>query len=319
MDNYNDKNVLKMISSLNSKSQNEIQKKLNDANKNIDYYYSIFFELLAGMMLSRQGLEINYEHKIDGKTPDWVIQQNNKIQAIVEVKSYFKKQVWKNYEIFCDAIQNELKTIPVGVSLEINYLSTIYDYKDDFMPSLIGFKEKVIDWLSNYEIEDIFEFQDIEIKILFFNKLLTYPDIGIRPTTVQWGYDTGVEKDIFNKIDKYKNIIDNNKIPYILVLVRQGDTTNFKFTDIENIFKGKVNFIYNRDKKQITNQILEKNSIVNNLDEYVNAVIFIDNQYLDKWNINVINLNENAKYKMDGSILTKINQLDNFEFEINKL
>jgi hypothetical protein len=291
---------------------------LNDLRESKDQYFSIFFELLTGCLISKTGLEINYETKIDGKTPDWVIQQNNIIQAIVEVKSFLEKSIWKNYEKFCDAVENELKTIPIGVFLEVNYLSDIYDYKDDFMPALNGFKEEVIEWLSNDERDDTFEFLSIQITVISFNSLLSNSEIGLYPTTVKWGYDKGVDKDIYKKIDKHIDIFDKNKYPFILVLVRVGHTANLEFSDVENIFKGKLISVVNFNKG-IINQYLEKYSIVNKIDKYVNAVIYIDNQYSDKCKVNIINLNENAKYKLDYTIIAKIIQLDNLEFEINQL
>lgn len=55
-----------------------------------------FRELILGAYLCSQGFKARYEQSIDGKTPDWVIVENSRFQAVLELTNFHMDRETEN-------------------------------------------------------------------------------------------------------------------------------------------------------------------------------------------------------------------------------
>jgi len=188
---------------------------LKKYNSDLEHQHDLLKELQIGYFLSRTGLEIEYDKAINGKTPDWTVLQNGKPVCIIEVLTINpEREITTNNELITELSQN-LRKIKGKHVIECEVLSNtkVFAAKKELNTIL----STVNSWLNTDLCEDL---KIDEFNITFQKTSLVSPTdrceiifigaLNHKPLRFR--------SKVLEKIYSYKDIIEQNKIPFIIAV-----------------------------------------------------------------------------------------------------
>ena len=123
-------------------------KKFRVQPHNEDQVMHTFRELILGAFLSMNGLKVRYEFKIDSKSPDWcILNDDESLSGIIELINFHidratetsQKQVIESGRVWCDWMKPNNARLYQKIEEKINiYDALIKKYKVPYIISVFG-------------------------------------------------------------------------------------------------------------------------------------------------------------------------------------
>jgi len=154
---------------INIDDHKKIVKKFQDKKMNLDQLMNLFRELLVGAYLQTKQLNVRYDKKLQSKTPDWAIyDENNNLAGIVEVATFnidmtslnhIKEQLETRGRVVYWQGENKDNHLRIQQSIETK--TTKYKELTDILKV-----PYIVSIFISFEIE----FDDDEIEEILYNK-----------------------------------------------------------------------------------------------------------------------------------------------------
>lgn len=230
---------MERLNSFSELNRDRLLKKLKSTDKKTAFRSTIS-ELRFGEFFQKLDFEINYDKKIDDKTPDWTLDSSS-LPIICEVYRLGQSNQDQKRSDFQNSLKEKLGKIPSNLVIKF----TIDDEYDNY-------DELEIDRLKN-QIELWIEKQPTINEELFLNYDITFKVIAVS-NDVQFlscvnsgiiDYKIGKLKQVENqrpneitkKMHKYNNVINKHKLPFF-ICIDIDFASGFTHDEFEEYFLG---------------------------------------------------------------------------------
>ena len=265
LNNDNIKDWLQKIGPTNS---DKIKRKLESKNSNDDLnFHAVIDELSIGAFLA-EFESVEYDSNINGKTPDWFIQNTN---TIIEVRGINMIE----RDLIRDIFESRLKELIQKIRGEYS-VSIEYDSESDasFFNKFCfeDFINKFSNWFSENSFTDkVFCYKEVRITILEQDSELQFLEVGIGNLNLIHIDKRKLKNIIDEKLNNYQKIVETGNREFIIAIV--SDVKNgHRGIDLEILLYGPSVFNQNNNTKY---------SIMNGLyynptyKTYISGIIFM--------------------------------------------
>ncbi len=179
-------------------------------------FYEILNELIIGRILADHGWQLQYEPRLDGQTPDWLITNNQGEKVILDVFTS-RTPVYMGKQFVLIEMLDRL-------FLETNHNAIIHvEIKDFFRAKeqISEFASEIQKWLnSSPQINDVCTFKEFTATLLHINREAALPRIYLLvPTNTSKRNDLRDLPDkIIDKANKYEKISRERNIPFAVAI-----------------------------------------------------------------------------------------------------
>ncbi len=200
-------------------TREKLEKRIYEKKDDSKQLEDIENEISVGYLLIKSGFSIIYENKIDGKTPDWYVSENNTHPAfIVEVRTLNSMGAIERFHKEFIELKNEIKHLNYKVELELEYSHLV----DEKMTTCFFDRDNIIleidKWLFNMpQVDDIFEINDMKFRVVNYNcsnGVILKKSVGLGHKLNDYRFISALKE----KHSTYRNLVVKNKIPYVIVI-----------------------------------------------------------------------------------------------------
>ncbi len=208
------------------------QEKLLVNLRNPDSFIQTYNELAVAGYLLQFGYQLEYESKLNGLTPDWIVRNKDETKFIVEVFSRVVSDKVKAQQTQISELWKRLKPIPIGVGLFIRYenLSDIPKLDSSLTKRIAS---KVRFWLNNESPKPKTEktFHGVSFEIMGYDSNRSHVSLAGPVGKAFPVHSEPISEEIEEKIKKYKDLSDNLNLPLVVAVVPSFETG----IDVDNL------------------------------------------------------------------------------------
>lgn len=211
--------IIQLVRDLQLDNEKALLKRLLGTNNNDKLNYKATInEIIIGHKLKQKGFKIAYEKDFNGLKPDWFIEKNNQ-QFIVEVKSLNMTRKDINKHEFQTKLMKSIESIERNIYVKIIFEKEYFDFgKIDIEKIRNDFK----DWLDyNCQINQIFKTDNIIFKITKTDTNINHICVFLHGGGIDIDERRLFSSSTLNKSTKYKDIVRNFQVPFILAIFNQ--------------------------------------------------------------------------------------------------
>lgn len=194
----------------NEKVQNIFKKKLT---KDCKGFYETINEIIVGSYFISYGFSAEYEPKIEGKTPDWIVETDNNQRIIVDVFTSNTPTFMESQFEVVTKLNKAIKQLPSYAILWGKITDVYTAFKN-----IEQITRDIIYWLeSDPKLDERFISNGISLFLRkYHNRPLTLTSISISETNRNDYRD--LPDKIIEKADKYEKISTELKIPFVVAI-----------------------------------------------------------------------------------------------------
>jgi len=248
---------MERLNSFSELNRERLLKKLKNA-ENKSAFRSTISEIRFGEFFQKLDFKIEYDKKIDNKTPDWTL-NNSTFPVICEVYRLGKSNQDQKKSDFENSLKEKLGKIPSNLVIKVT-IDDEYDNYDELQ--IDGLKEQVELWIEKQPNinEKLFLDYYIVIKVIAVsNKIQFLSCINSGIIDYKIGKLKQVENqrpnEITKKMQKYNHLINTRKLPFF-ICVDIDFASGFTHDEFEEYFLGSsVGFIDFDPKNTFTTDI----------------------------------------------------------------
>jgi hypothetical protein len=218
-----------------------LQKKVIASLQSDVGFQQTYHELAVGSLISGFGLQLTYESDFDGQTPDWFVRAGNGLNFIVEVFSENVSQTTDSLDARLGELQSRISELPFDFALSVDIPFGWNSIGLDSGRSK-SIAKRVKEWLAsdNPSIGTELHVDEFSFEVILRDR--KYAHVMLMGFgRAFWVNPTPLRRNIEAKVDKYKKLVESNRIPFAVAVVAEF-RTGYDLEGLEDILFGKEVF-----------------------------------------------------------------------------
>lgn len=182
----------------------EVQPKVIDLLRNPSRFIHTYNELAVGTLLSTDGFRVHYELRIEGLTPDWLIEElTGPVRSIVDVFTANPSADQQSEEVQLQELRNRLQRIRIPVALIVEIDGHKVELASGQSQKIA---RRVEEWLSEEPgIGEKLRTEGLGFEVLDYNP--DYSGLQLAgPSTGGWVRSDPLRGNILKKVARYKRL-----------------------------------------------------------------------------------------------------------------
>ncbi len=235
-----------------------IRSKLISRLRSSKNHIQTYNELAIGSVLKQLGYQLEYEKPLSGHTPDWYVHLKGEIPAfIVEVFTANPSNEWTAQRGQKIDLVKRLEQIPIDVTMNIRFRGNMA--LDQHQNKIIA--TKIRKWLEddNPPVGTQISLTGIILKVIYRGRGFSHVTLAF--SDIFWVNSKSLREKIKNKIDKYKDFLQEGRIPYVISIV-PNPLTGLEQNNFIDVLFGQeiINLAVDKDSGIIAEERFERNS-----------------------------------------------------------
>lgn len=262
----------------------EVRNRVISLLRNPDHFVHTYHELAVGSSFERYGYRAYYEPNLEGQTPDWLVETDDKASRfLVEVFTADPTAGDQAQARQLDELTNRLERIEIPVALILMVRGNDVTLNSGISKEIA---RQVKEWLvSEPSVGKTLEVKGIKFEILNYNPNYSKLQLAISvPAT--WVKKDSLRTNIQKKIAKYKRLG-----MLIVVAVVPDFYTGLDLDDLDDVLLGQetVRVAFDKDTMEVLSQVTARRSdgLFDQLPE-LSAVMWVCHRERGKWGYRVI-------------------------------
>lgn len=207
-------------------------------------FHSLIAEIEFGKILVSNGFNLDYEKEFPNKqTPDWTISYGNNY-AIFEVYRLGQSEKDQIRSDFENELHDKLKQLKYNYHIQIIFKEEYFLYTDYDIDLIVCEFNKWLDLEDRKEKDSVLIFDNFELKILKCNTKIDHlcivgncNSVDYKPTKLIQANHLVRQNEITKKIDKYKLLVTELEVPFIISVLIDA-YSGFNFDEFIEYFMG---------------------------------------------------------------------------------